>query len=99
MSSFETPPGWEFYDLSKDPREMNNLYGEEEYATIITDLKVRLKALRAKVGEDDTARCGARPRTCAAKNLLLSFAERTIQAFQWLLIRAEASPARTDQYA
>jgi len=55
MSSFETPPGWEFYDLSKDPKEMNNLYGEKEYATIIADLKVRLKALRSEVREDDMA--------------------------------------------
>ncbi|MEM9930309.1 MAG: sulfatase [Bacteroidota bacterium] len=54
MSSFATPPGWEFYDLSKDPKEMNNLYGDPAYSSVITDLKDRLKALRTKVGEDDT---------------------------------------------
>jgi uncharacterized sulfatase len=53
MSSFATPPGWEFYDLRVDPEEMDNRYGQVEYASVITDLKERLKTLRGNVGEDD----------------------------------------------
>ncbi len=54
MSYFQTPAAWEFYDLKNDPHEMDNRYGDEEYDSIIKDLKGRLKALRAKVKEDDT---------------------------------------------
>lgn len=54
MSDFETPPAWEFYDLSKDPEEMDNKYGQAEYANIIKDLKQQLESLREKVGEDDS---------------------------------------------
>ncbi|NRB52561.1 MAG: sulfatase [Saprospiraceae bacterium] len=55
MSNFETPPAWEFYDLTKDPKEMDNRYGQAEYAAVIKDLKQRLKDLRASVKEDDSA--------------------------------------------
>jgi len=48
-----TPPGWEFYDLEKDPKEMNNLYGNPEYASIIADLKIRLKSTREELNETD----------------------------------------------
>jgi len=54
MSYFNTPPAWEFYDLKNDPKEMDNKYDDENYASIITDLKVRLKKLRTQVKEDDT---------------------------------------------
>jgi len=54
MSYFQTPAAWEFYDLKNDPHEMDNRYGDEEYGSIIKDLKGRLKALRAKVKEDDS---------------------------------------------
>lgn len=54
MSNFETQPAWEFYDLTKDPNEMDNRYGQPEYAEIIKDLKQRLKNLRAKVKENDS---------------------------------------------
>ena len=53
MSNFETPPAWEFYDLTQDPKEMDNRYGDPEYADIIKDLKQRLKELRSKVKEND----------------------------------------------
>ena len=49
----QTPPGWEFYDLEKDPEEMNNAYGDPSYAAIIADLKRRLLALREQYGETD----------------------------------------------
>lgn len=53
MSDFQTPAAWEFYDLRKDPEEMDNRYGQAAYADIIKDLKMRLKKLRTKVGEND----------------------------------------------
>jgi len=37
---------WEFYDLEKDPNEMNNVYGNPEYANEITKMKKELKRLR-----------------------------------------------------
>ena len=53
MSDFQTPPAWEFYDLRQDPHEMDNRYGQPEYADIIKDLKAKLKRLRADVKEND----------------------------------------------
>ena len=48
-----TPPGWEFYDLDKDPDEMNNQYDNPDYAEIIADLKIRLKSTREQLNETD----------------------------------------------
>jgi arylsulfatase A-like enzyme len=47
----ETPPAWEFYDLEKDPSEMNNLYGHPECQDIIARLKADLKVRRTELGE------------------------------------------------
>lgn len=54
LSNFKTPPAWEFYDLINDPEEMDNRYGQEKYADIISELKMHLKALREEVKEDDS---------------------------------------------
>lgn len=51
--NFRTPPAWEFYDLEKDPKEMDNRYGDPAYAEIIADLKVQLQDLREELGEID----------------------------------------------
>lgn len=48
-----TPPAWEFYDLKKDPKEMNNAYREEEYQEIIADLKLQLTSIREDLNETD----------------------------------------------
>jgi len=48
-----TPPGWEFYDLEKDPKEMNNAYDNPAYSSVIADLKKKLLALRKQYGETD----------------------------------------------
>lgn len=48
-----TPPGWEFYDLEKDPHEMNNGYHNPEYSDTIAALKKRLRAVREELNETD----------------------------------------------
>lgn len=37
---------WELYDRLKDPNEMNNLIEDPAYTEVLSDLKVRLKAMR-----------------------------------------------------
>lgn len=51
--TFHTPPAWEFYDLEKDPKEMNNAYNEPQYKEIIEKLKEQLKNKRLALNEDD----------------------------------------------
>ena len=48
-----TPAGWEFYDLVKDPHEMNNCYRDPEYQKVIQSLKKELKRLRKEIGDTD----------------------------------------------
>ncbi len=49
----ETPVAWELYDLKRDPDEMYNVYGQEEYAEITKQLKQQLKELREELNETD----------------------------------------------
>ena len=37
---------WELYDLQTDPNEMNNLYGQDDYAAIEQSLHNRLVELQ-----------------------------------------------------
>jgi uncharacterized sulfatase len=48
-----TPPGWELYNIQKDPHEMNNLYGQPEYAEVTKELKSKLRLLREELNETD----------------------------------------------
>ncbi len=48
-----TPPGWELYDLTKDPTEVNNVYDKPEYAKVVADLKKQLGRLRKNIGDTD----------------------------------------------
>jgi len=48
-----TPAAWELYDLEKDPKEMNNVYKDPNYKSIIAKLKQELKNKRAELNEDD----------------------------------------------
>lgn len=48
-----TPPAWEFYDLEKDPKEMNNAYRDPENQAVIAELKEQLIALRQRLNETD----------------------------------------------
>jgi len=48
-----TPPGWELYDLAKDPKELRNVYDDPAYAATAATLKTQLRALRKKYGDTD----------------------------------------------
>lgn len=43
---------WELYDLEKDPEQLNNVYNDPQYASVITDLKGQLNGLKKKYGND-----------------------------------------------
>ncbi|MGB0175781.1 MAG: sulfatase family protein, partial [Owenweeksia sp.] len=45
---------WELYDLEKDPQEMQNLYGNPEYAGVQEKMHVRLKELREQYQDNDS---------------------------------------------
>ena len=51
--AMHTPPAWEFYDLSKDPQEMNNAYKNPKYMDVIADLKTQLIEKRKELKEED----------------------------------------------
>lgn len=48
-----TPVAWELYDLKKDPFEMNNVYGDPNYADAVKVLKDELGKQREEYGETD----------------------------------------------
>ena len=44
---------WELYDLNADPHELNNVYGNPDYADVVKELKAELKRLQALYGDSD----------------------------------------------
>jgi len=48
-----TTPGWELYDLRKDPDERHNVYADPAYADALKQLKVELLRLKQEVGDTD----------------------------------------------
>jgi hypothetical protein len=52
----QTPPGWELYDLKKDPFEMNNVYDNPAYSDIVKELKEKLQEKRKEIGVDDPSK-------------------------------------------
>jgi hypothetical protein len=44
---------WEFYDLEKDPHEMNNVYDSPEYSDVINELKEELGKLRQQYNDTE----------------------------------------------
>jgi len=48
-----TQPEWEFFDLQKDPSEMNNVYNDPAYIDEIKQLKIRLLELKEQYKDTD----------------------------------------------
>ncbi len=44
---------WELYDRLKDPSELNNIYDDPAYASIVTQLKIELKEMRIKYQDSE----------------------------------------------
>ncbi len=49
---YQTPAGWELYDLVNDPQETRNMYHEPEHAELAARLKSQLAETRQRVGDD-----------------------------------------------
>ncbi|QEF97405.1 Arylsulfatase [Stieleria maiorica] len=49
---YQTPAGWELYDLVNDPQETRNLYDDPQHADLAKQLKSQLAELRQRVGDD-----------------------------------------------
>ena len=52
-SEWNTPPAWELYDLKHDPKEMNNVYADPKYTSVVKDLKTKLERVREELNETD----------------------------------------------
>ncbi len=48
-----TQPGWELYDLRKDPHEMQNVYRESQYQVVVKKLKADLLRMKTEIGDTD----------------------------------------------
>jgi N-acetylglucosamine-6-sulfatase len=46
-------PGWELYDLKRDPHELNNVYDDPAYADVRAELKDRLAERKEALGDED----------------------------------------------
>ena len=51
--SNQTPPGWELYDLEKDPKEVDNVYDNPAYASVVKELKTQLRKRREEILDTD----------------------------------------------
>ncbi|MCA9179605.1 MAG: sulfatase [Planctomycetales bacterium] len=49
---YRTPPGWELYDLVRDPHETRNLSRDPAHAELLVSLKRQLADTRQRVGDD-----------------------------------------------
>ena len=52
QGGYQTPAGWELYDMKNDPHETTNLYHDPNRANLVESLKNRLANLRKHVGDD-----------------------------------------------
>jgi len=59
---------WELFDLIKDPMEMNNVYSDPAYSTILKELENELGELRAQYDDTDEIR-GPKHKTQEVENL------------------------------
>lgn len=46
-----TPPGWELYDMQADPLELNNVYDDPKYQSVVEQMKALLVETRERVGD------------------------------------------------
>ena len=53
VTADDTQPYWEMYDLSNDPKEMNNVFNNPEYKAIRQNLMRELLRLREETGDID----------------------------------------------
>lgn len=51
----KSTPGWQLFDLRRDPDETVDLYSDPAYAETIKSLKQQLQKLKAEVGDTDEA--------------------------------------------
>ncbi len=49
----DTAPEWELFDISRDPHEMNNVYGDPKHAKVTGELKSELARLRQQYRDED----------------------------------------------
>jgi len=52
QGEYQTPAGWELYDMKKDPQETKNIYDDPKNAKLVISLKNWMAKLRKKVGDD-----------------------------------------------
>jgi N-acetylglucosamine-6-sulfatase len=52
QGEYQTPAGWELYDMKKDPQETKNIYDDPKSAKLVISLKNWMAKLRKKVGDD-----------------------------------------------
>ena len=43
----------ELYDMEKDPKQYNNLFGDSNYAEVLSAMKEKLKARLGEISEND----------------------------------------------
>jgi arylsulfatase A-like enzyme len=47
----DIPPEWELFDLEEDLREMNNVYSNSDYSTVLEEMMKELDRLQAGAGD------------------------------------------------
>ena len=52
QGGYQTPAGWELYDMENDPHETRNLYHDPKHAKLAKSLKSWLAKVRKRVGDD-----------------------------------------------
>ncbi len=52
QGGYQTPAGWELYDMKNDPHETRNLYHDPKHAKLAQSLKSWLAKVRKRVGDD-----------------------------------------------
>ncbi len=52
QGEYQTPAGWELYDMIQDPNETKNIYDDPKHAKLVQSLKQWFAKLRKKVGDD-----------------------------------------------